>query len=461
MKPPFPLKLLAAALPLLAALPLFSNNPIGDQLNWQERATELPEWMQQNVIYEVNVRQYSAASSFAAIEQDLDRIVDLGVGTLWFMPIHPIGEVNRKGPLGSYYAVADYYGVNPEFGTEEDFRSLVNAAHESGLKVIIDWVANHSAWDNPLASEQPELYVTDADGSFIPPHGTDWTDVIQFDLDHPGLVKYHADAMRYWVEEFGIDGFRCDYALGLPVEFWDEITAALQKVRPDIFMLAESAQGELQLNAFHATYGWELMHTFDALAQGKVTATDIDRVLAQRSLILPKGAREMLMTSNHDENTWLGTDLERFGAAHNAFAVLTFTMDGIPLIYNGQEAGLDKRIEFFENDPIDWKPSPMRDFYKRLVELRTSHPALVPGMPTKRVATTVNDKIFALLRTAPNGAEVLVITNLSHADTEFWIADEKMAGEWTDLFTGESVSLEATEAMELRRWHYKVLIKGS
>jgi glycosidase len=254
-----------------------------------------------------------------------------------------------------------------------------------------------------------------------------------------------------------VDGFRCDYAKGLPVEVWEEINAALLSVNPELFLLAESEQGEMQLAAFHATYGWELMHIFDAIAQGRAPATAIDGVLAARSLVLPKGAREMLMTSNHDENTWLGTDLERFGGGHQAFAVLTMTMDGIPLIYNGQEAGLDKRLEFFEKDPIDWRPSPMADFYRELVRLRSQHPALHVGAPTTRVATTDDARIYAFKRTAADGSEVLVICNLTAKDVEFHLGGEGIAGEWKDLFSGETVELEATTQMELRSWKYHVL----
>lgn len=419
----------------------------------------LPAWMADQVIYEINVRQYSEAGTFAAVEADLDRLANLGVGTLWLMPIHPIGEVNRKGPLGSYYAVKDYYAVNPEFGGEPAFRSLMQAAHARGMRVILDWVANHSAWDNPLTREQPELYETDASGNFVPPHGTDWTDVIQFDLEHPGLLALHIDAMRYWVTEYGVDGFRCDYALGLPVPFWNAVTAALQAVRPDLFMLAESAQGEFQKAAFHLTYGWELMHQFDRIAQGKAPATSLDGILAARALALPRGGREMLMTSNHDENSWLGTDLERMGGGARVFAVLTLTMDGIPLVYNGQEAGLDKRLAFFERDPIDWQPSPLFDFYKTLIALRRSHPALRPGLPLQRVATTHNESIYAFTRTTTAGQAVMVVANLTARDLDFHIGGPSVEGEWTDLFSGERIRFAATEAMELRSWGFRVLTR--
>lgn len=454
-------KPLFKSVPLLLSSIPFCAFPVETPggFHWTEQANPMPEWVANQVIYELNVRQYSEKGTFAAVEADLDRIEDLGAHLIWLMPIHPVGEIERKGTLGSYYSVQNYFDVNPEFGTKEDFKSLVNAAHSRGMRVILDWVANHSAWDNPLAQEQPGLYETDAEGRFVPPHGTDWTDVIQFDIHNPELVKLHTEAMSYWVKNYGVDGFRCDVASALPVEFWNSVTAALREIKPDIFMLAESDAGDLQLESFDATYGWKLMHQFNAIAQGRAAASSIDSVLAETQLILPDGGREMLFTSNHDENSWAGTVFERLGGGVQVFAVLKMTLDGIPLIYNGQEIGLDKRLEFFEKDPIDWKPSPLTEFYKKLTGLKRTHPALRTGAGFVRIPSTNNETVYAFLRNAGPDKAVLVVANLAAGDSKVTLGHPFLKGIWTDLFTGEQVLLESTETMDLRSWGHRVLFR--
>lgn len=449
-----PLWLLACSLSQI--LPAAESAP---EFFWTETANPMPAWMENQVLYEVNIRQYSEAGTFAAIEADLDRIHALGAHTLWLMPIHPIGEINRKGELGSYYSVKDYKDVNPEFGDKAAFKSLVDAIHARGMRVILDWVANHSAWDNPLTATHPELYETNADGEFVPPHGTDWTDVIQFQIDHPGLVDLHVDAMRYWIETYGVDGFRCDFALGLPIEFWNAVSSALMKTRSDLFLLAESDHGAMQLEAFDATYGWEVMHQFDKIAQGHAPANSLDGILGKRSLILPEGAREMLFTSNHDENSWLGTDLQRLGGGIETFAVLAMTMDGIPLIYNGQEAALNKRLEFFQRDPIDWRPSPRFAFYQKLNQLKADHPAMRTGVPIRRIYSTEDDKVFAYTREADGGDAVLVVANLTAKDIEFHLGGAGLSGEWIEVFSEESTLFQSTQPMELESWGYRVYVK--
>lgn len=453
----------AAALLLLPSYSLHAA-PAGEPLfNWERTARSLPAWAENATIYEINVRQYSEEGTFAALEADLDRIQALGVKILWLMPIHPIGVVNRKGSLGSYYAVKDYFGINPEFGNEDSFRSFVQAAQKRGLKVILDWVANHSAWDNPLTQTHPHIYETDAEGRFIPPHGTDWTDVIQFQLDHPEFMQTQIEAMSYWVTQFGIDGFRCDYALGLPVAYWEKVNQALRELRPDLFLLAESDQGEMLTEAFDLVYGWELMHGFDAIAQGRAPANSLDGILARRSLILPQAGREMLMITNHDENSWNGTVFERLGGGHRTFAVLSFTMNGIPLIYNGQEIGLDRRLEFFEKDPIDWKESPLTDFYQSLTSLRSAHPALRPGSPTTRLATTDDASVYAFMRGSTeadgNGRTVLVVANLTARNLSVRAAHPALAGTWTDAFTGLEVTLDNHALFPFKSWGYVVLYR--
>jgi glycosidase len=439
----------------LISLSAFAQEP----LLWTESSTDLPDWMRNQTVYEINVRQYSEAGTFAAIEADLDRIEELGVGTLWFMPIHPIGEKNRKGSLGSYYAISDYYEVNPEFGTKADFRSLVEAAHSRGMRVILDWVGNHTAWDHPLATSNPEFYMTDHKGNFIPPLGFDWTDVIQVDYNNPDVLTYHIDVMRYWVNEFGIDGYRCDYATGIPTTFWNDLMSALLETRNDLFLLAESDVPDQQLEAFHANYGWQIMHGFDHIAQGKEPASHLDDILARKALLYPAGSDFFYLTSNHDENTWNGTVFERLGGGVETFVVLSFALDGIPMIYNGQEAAMNKRLEFFERDPIEWKASELFPFYQRLVALKRDHPAWKTGAPSLRVPTTADESVYTILRGTEGEGEVLVIANLTAVDTEFSLGHDRLEGDWKDLMTGEVMSLEKNWTTTLRSWDYHVLVR--
>jgi cyclomaltodextrinase / maltogenic alpha-amylase / neopullulanase len=416
-----------------------------------------PDWIRQAVIYEVNVRQYSEAGTFSAVTADLPRLRDLGVNVLWLMPIHPIGEKNRKGELGSYYAVKDYLGINPEFGTERDFRQFMEAAHAHGFRVILDWVANHTAWDHPLTQTHPEYYLRNEKGSFVPPTGFDWTDVIQMDFSQRAVWDFHADAMAYWVKEFRVDGFRCDYATGAPTAFWDYVSNRLRTLRPDLFLLAESEVPQHQLAAFHASYGFEMMHTINDVAQGRAGVSHLDDTLAQYRVQFPEGAAMLYYTSNHDENSWQGTVFERLGGGVAPFAVLSFVLDGIPLIYNGQEVGLNRRLEFFQRDPIQWQPHPLTDFYRTLCDLKRTHPALATGASMRRVPTTRNESLYAVLREA-QGQRVVALLNLTARDATADAFDPALAGTWRDVFTGETVTFAAAVPLELRAWAYRVLV---
>jgi len=422
-------------------------------------AVPLPEWVRHTTIYEVNVRQYSREGTFAAIEADLPRIRDLGVGTLWFMPIHPIGEENRKGTRGSYYAVRDYGAVNPEFGTAADFRRLVQKAHALGLRVILDWVANHTAWDHVWMKTHPEYYWRDRDGRPVPPLGFDWTDVVQLDFRNRDLWRAQIGALTTWIREFDVDGFRFDYATGVPTAFWDEMSAQLRAMRPDVFLLAEAQVPQHQLRAFHASYSFDMMHATNAIAQGREPAGHIDDVLAQYQVHFPRGAVFMHYTTNHDENSWQGTVFERLGGGVRAFAVVSFMLDGVPLIYNGQEAGLDKRLEFFERDPIAWRAHPLAEFYRTLTALRRDHPALATGAAFERIPTTKNGAIYGLVREA-GGRRVAALVNLTARDVAFDAAHPALAGTWREAFRGDRIESTGTLRLQLRSWEYRVLVSG-
>jgi glycosidase len=420
-------------------------------------ALGVPEWIRGGVIYEINVRQYSASGKFTAVTADLPRLRALGVDVLWLMPIHPIGEHNRKGPLGSYYAVRDYRAVNPEFGTEQEFKQLVDAAHAEGFRVILDWVGNHTAWDSPLAQQHPDYYVHDAKGSFTPPTGFDWTDVIQLDFANPGVLDYQFDAMAHWVRDFGVDGFRCDFATGVPTPFWDALFGRLRAVRPDLFFLAESELPQHQLKAFNASYGFEMMHSINDVAQGRAGVSHLDETLARTRVEFPAGAALLYYTTNHDENSWQGTEYERLGGGTEPFAVFTFLQDGLPLIYNGQEIGLNRRLEFFERDPITWTPNEhLTEFYRTLVQLRHTHPAMRTGVAARRLATTHNESVYAVIREA-RGQRVVAFLNLTARDVTANAFDAALAGRWRDVFTGEQVTFDAAVPVTLRSWKYRVL----
>jgi glycosidase len=455
---------LLAALALGVAAPRAVSAPAPErekaQPSAQHTAVGLPAWARGSTIYEINVRQYSADGKFAAVTADLPRLQALGVDLLWLMPIHPIGELHRKGPLGSYYAVKDYLGVNPEFGTAQDLRDLVTAAHALGMRVILDWVPNHVAPDNELTRTHPEFFWRDGQGNLTPPHGTDWTDVVQFDFNAPGLLDYQANVLLHWIKEFGIDGFRCDVAWGLPTPFWNEITRRVRAAKPDVFFLAEAELPQQQVAAFNLSYGFDLHHAMNAIAQGRKSASGLDEAFAKIHAHFPRGAALMVFTSSHDENSWAGTEFERMGEGYAPFAVLTFLLDGVPMIYNGQEIGLDRRLEFFSRDPIVWprETHPTTRLYQVMTALRHANPALHTGAPMRRLATTDNATFYVVERAAGD-RKVVGIFNLTAKEAKADLFDPVLAGEWRDAFTGETVKLDALVPLEMKAWRYRVLVR--
>ena len=345
-----------------------SNNKVSQETDvWHKNAT----------IYEVNVRQFTPEGTFNAFLPHIDRIHNMGIDILWFMPIHPIGEVNRKGGLGSYYSVKDYKGVNPEHGTLADFRAVVDKAHSLGMKVIIDWVANHSAFDNHWAVNK-DWYTLDSLGNLQPPQGTDWWDVADLNYDNNDMRLAMIEAMQYWVEEFDIDGFRCDVASWVPNDFWKQAIDSLNLIKP-MFMLAEGEEPSLHQAGFQMTYTWEYMHITNEIAQGKMTFKELDDLMAKEDTNYSQDAYRLYFTTNHDENSWKGDVFERYGNTHLLQAILAFTIDGMPLLYSGQEAGLNKRLAFFEKDTIEWGDYAYADFYSSLLKLNKSHRALWNG----------------------------------------------------------------------------------
>jgi cyclomaltodextrinase len=418
-------------------------------------APPTPKWAKNATIYELNIRQYSPEGTFNKVTEDLKRIKDLGVDIIWLMPIHPIGEMNRKGSMGSYYAVKDYKGLNPEFGSPENFKNLVNEIHKLEMKVIIDWVANHSAPDNPWVESNPEWYTFDSLGVVQPPAGTDWWDTADLNYEVESLHYAMIDAMAFWVKEFDIDGFRCDVASYVPTEFWNKARNELEKIK-NIFMLAEAEFPEQHDIAFDACYGWEFLHIMNGIAEGSKTIDSIDVYLNKTYQEFPEHTTKMYFTTNHDENSWNGTVHERYGKSHMAYFALAATLNGMPLIYSGQELGMDKALRFFEKDTIDWNLRPeLVPEYTAFMQLRRSEPALANhpfGAKPERLQTNANDKIYAFKREL-DGNGVLVLINLFDEDINF-SADFTFGVDFTDFMTNRVEALGST--MTLPKHSYRV-----
>jgi len=409
-----------------------------------------PEWIVQGNIYEVNIRQYTPEGTFKAFEQHLDRLKEMGVQTLWFMPITPVGEVDRKGKLGSYYAVKDYTAINPEFGTLEDWKSLVNKAHEKGFKVITDWVANHTAADHKWLTTHKDFYVTDSTGKVLSPF--DWTDVRKLNYTNMALQDSMIAAMKYWVTETGIDGFRCDVAAEVPEAFWVKAIAELKKVK-NVFMLAEANEGWLHKAGFDQTYAWEDFSVLKKIAKGERTALSFDSVVAKTDTTHPANAMRLYFTSNHDENSWNKADYGTMpGEIHAPFAVLTQTMKrSVPLIYSGQEEPFLDSLSFFYKDTITFGKYQRADFYKTLLNLRKSNPALAANGGFKKLSTSNDAAIYAFEREL-KGKKVLVVLNLSKDAQNFaWVTAPSSAS-WTNVFT----QAKETVPVALQPWGYAV-----
>ncbi|MBR0322812.1 MAG: alpha-amylase, partial [Bacteroidales bacterium] len=336
--------------------------------------------LENSVVYEMNVRQYTPEGTFAAAQQELPRLKELGIDILWLMPIHPIGVKERKGTLGSYYAIADYKAINPEFGTMEDFENFLAEAHKLGFRVILDCVANHTSPDAKWINECPaDWYMRDENGNTVVNY--DWYDIAELNYDKREVWDAMADQMRFWMEK-GVDGFRCDMACEIPLEFWQETISALRTDYPGMYMLAEGEEPKLHsLSGFNSSYAWELHHMLNAIARGEKNIPELLEYIQKDAERHPADAFRLMFTSNHDENSWAGTEFERMGDAAKLMAVLTFTLpNGQPLIYTGQEMGWNKRFEFFEKDPIPaWEKNEYFDFYKWLIDIRHDNPALAAG----------------------------------------------------------------------------------
>ena len=416
----------------------------------------LPTWANSATIYEVNVRQYTEAGTFKAFEAHLPRLQKLGVKILWLMPIHPISELNRKGSLGSPYAVANYKGINPEFGNEADFKSLVTKAHALGFKVILDWVANHSGWDNPWTANK-SWYHTDGSGNIVPPNN-DWLDVAWLNYKNQDMRKEMIEAMAYWVKTFDIDGFRADVAAGVPTDFWKQANTQLQAIKP-LFMLAEDQSVQSLLDdAFIANYNWELKDLVKAISDGSKDRTDLEAMATNQSFTYPTRSFPMNFITNHDENSWSGTEFDRLGAAVSAMAALTFTYPGMPLIYSGQEVGNTKRLAFFEKDLIPGLSvvNSTTAFYTKLVSLKTKNAALWNNSTAKLVPTPGNNNSVIAYSRASGVNKVLTVINASNTTQKVTIDLTKLNGSYYLFTTGKLATLKTKLTLTLKPWQYEV-----
>ncbi|MEX6687836.1 alpha-amylase family glycosyl hydrolase [Danxiaibacter flavus] len=413
---------------------------------------ETIDWAYGSNIYEVNTRQYTAEGTFSAFQQHLPRLRDMGIEILWFMPVTPISKEKRLGTRGSYYACSDYTSINPEYGTLEDFKTLVSAAHDLGFKVIIDWVANHTGYDHHWTKEHSEWYRKDADGNFVELNG--WDDVIDLDYTNAALRREMIKCMQFWVEKCNIDGFRCDMAHLVPLDFWKEARKACEETRP-LFWLAECDE-EKYLEVFDVSYAWKWMHATEKFMRNEIGLGDINNILHGYANYHAKGWK-LFFTANHDENTWNGTESEKYGPAAKAFAIFSVTWPGLPLIYSGQELPNNKRLKFFEKDVIEWhEPVELHVFYKTLLQLRRENSALHNEARMVWFSTDADDKILAYLLVKDH-QKVLVILNLSGAErVKIDLADASLKGGYINLFSGLQHHLNEREIFELQPWEYFV-----
>ena len=420
-----------------------------------------PDWSKDAVIYQVNTRQFSESGNFDGVRAGLDDIRALGADIIWLMPVHPIGDKHRKGELGSPYAVKDYYGINPEFGDSDSLRQLIRAIHDRGMKVIIDWVPNHSAWDNELVTTHPDWYARDYKGDFRPSPWWDWDDIIEFDYDNPALRDYMIDALCYWVREFDIDGFRCDVAGYVPNDFWHQARVALDAVKP-VFMLAEWEDRDLHEQAFNMTYAWTWNEVMHDIAHGKCSVDKLRKYYSWNERAWPRQAYRMTFVSNHDKNAWDGTQHEQFGKALEAAIVLSVIGEGMPLIHNGQEAGENKRLAFFERDPIDWQPHEIGTLYTQLIALKKQIPALWNGPFGARMIQVPNSAqpdVFSFVR-QQNGDAVFVVLNLGDKDVEVSFSEALYHGEFEDCFRRQQYRFDADTTMTLAPWEYRLFVRS-
>ncbi len=425
-------------------------------------AFKTAEWVAGTNIYEVNLRQYTPEGSFRAFSKELPRLKNMGVHTLWFMPVTPIAQKNKKGTLGSYYACSDYTAVNPEFGTLEEFRELVAQAHRLGFKVIMDWVANHTGWDHVWTMDHPAYFLRDAlTNDFKMAHGME--DIIELDYSNTAVRKAMIDAMEFWIRECDIDGYRCDLAFWVTLDFWRQARPTLDAIK-ELFWLGEfdPIDNPEYLEVFDAAYSWTWMHKTETFYKEDPDLGILKDVLQRYDTICGTDKMLLWFTSNHDENSWNGTEYEKYGEMAKALAVFSFTRNGIPLVYSGQELPNQKRLKFFDKDCIDWDGHyRLQDFYKTLMTLKKNNPALRAGdAAAVTLELAVTDKANGLAYLRKNSEqEVLVLLNLENKSMRYEVNDKRLSGRFSEVFSKRSIDITPEMVFDLPPWGYLVYEK--
>lgn len=447
------LRMALALLACLGAVPAAAQAPAPGTFD----GVRHPDWVRNAAIYELNLRQFTPEGTIVAAERQLPRLKTLGVSIIWLMPVHPSGKLRSAGGLGSPYAVRDFRAVDPAYGTLGDLRHFVAAAHRLGLHVILDWVGNHSAWDNDLVASHPDWYAHDPAGQLISPAWFGWNDVVQFDYGSAALRRYMTDSMLFWVREADVDGFRADAAGMVPLAFWNNARRELDAVKP-VFLLAEWEARDLSFDAFDMTYGWSWASALEKIAAGHGSMDELRTYYAWDARFWPNNAIRMLYVSNHDVING-GTEFERYGPALDAAIALSVASEGMPLIFNGQEAGNRRRLKLFERDPITWRDDPEGALYTRLLAFRAQHPALWARPWGGRVTEVANDDHGHILSFSRRvGTDhVVAIFNLSPEPRTPALTG--IAGSWQDALDGKTVQAGKTVSLAMPAWSYRLLYR--
>ncbi|MBC2844336.1 alpha-glucosidase C-terminal domain-containing protein [Winogradskyella flava] len=419
-----------------------------------------PEWSKNAAIYQLNTRQFTQEGTFKSAQKELPRLKELGADIIWLMPIHTIGEKNRKGSLGSPYAVKDYYSVNPEFGTLQDLKDFVAEAHNRDMYVILDWVANHTAWDNELVEKYPDWYDRDYKGDFRPTPWWDWSDIIDLDYNKPEVRQYMTEALKYWVKEANIDGYRCDVAGMVPIDFWNNVRKELDAIKP-VFMLAEWESRDLHAKAFDMTYAWSWNEAVHNISVGKADVNKLYIYYSWNESAFPENSIRMTFVSNHDKNAWEGTMYEQFGEGLKAAIVLSVVGEGMPLIYNGQEAGNAKRLAFFEKDPIVWKEDAIGLLYKNLIALMKQNTALWHAKWGSRMIKVPNNHesdVFSFVRQNEKD-KVFAVFNFSDEPKTVVFSESLYHSTYKIFGNNNKITLDKDSKLTLKPWEYRVYIR--
>jgi alpha-amylase len=419
----------------------------------------LPSWAINANIYEVNIRQYTPEGTINAFAAQIPRLKEMGVDILWIMPVQPISKKNRKGGLGSPYSIANYTAVNPDYGTMDDFKKMVETAHSNGMRVILDWVANHTGFDHAWTTEHPDWYKMNGD-TIRHAHDnedkpTDWYDVADLNYDNAEMRTAMMNEMAFWVSDADLDGFRCDVAGFVPTDFWAALRPKLDSIKP-VFMLAEWEDIPEHFDVcFNMNYGWSFHHMLNDLANGKKNANQLDSFLQAKNAKFPEHYFQMHFVTNHDENSWKGTTKERMGEAADAMTVLAFTLEGMPLIYSGQESGETKKLSFFEKDSIDWGNYEKAEFLKTLLLLKKNNKALWNG-PFGGKARRLNtgEGVYAFER-QKDGDAVVVLINVTNKPQTTSINSHYHA--LKNAFTGATIDIHEGDSFDLPPYGYFVL----